>query len=61
MHSPIKDRADATVYIHINGKNVGVCQGISTSFSSPLPLCKAENITVIIRLKTGEENVTDRE
>lgn len=27
---------------------------------SPLPLCKAENITVMVCLKTGEEKVTER-
>ena len=62
LYSPIKERSPCNRLrtLYIIGKNVGVCQGISTSFFFPLLLCKAENITVIVCLKTGEEKVTER-
>lgn len=39
--------------LYIIGKNVGV--RVFQHLFFPLPLCKAETITVIVCLKTGEE------
>lgn len=58
---PSKTGTDATVYVHCTLLvKLWVSVRVFLHLFFPLLLCKAENITVMVCLKTREEKVTER-